>query len=188
MFMANEQHKVTAFSIEKGETSLSSYLKETCPHNYSLHVDTSAVQQLPFNNSEFDCVFSIGVLEHVRETGGSEIASLQELNRILKPLGLFICYHLPNKYSWIEALSYYIPGKYSHPYRYRKHDIELMLDRSGFEILEIGRYGILPRLMFRKFPDILPFVHFFNAADNLIGRFLNPFCQNYYFVARKISV
>jgi len=33
---------------------------------------------------KFDAVVSVGVLEHVKETGGSEIGSLREIFRILK--------------------------------------------------------------------------------------------------------
>jgi SAM-dependent methyltransferase len=44
---------------------------------------------LPFRNQSFDYVFSIGVLEHVKETGGDELESMLEIFRILKPGGVF---------------------------------------------------------------------------------------------------
>ncbi|MBQ4132690.1 MAG: methyltransferase domain-containing protein [Desulfovibrionaceae bacterium] len=47
-------------------------------------------------------MFSIGVFEHVHETGGDQLASLKEISRVLKPEGFFLCFHLPNKYSWVE--------------------------------------------------------------------------------------
>jgi hypothetical protein len=45
--------------------------------------------KLPFDESTFDLVFSIGVLEHVPEAGGS---------------GHFLCFRLPNRYAWGENL------------------------------------------------------------------------------------
>jgi len=51
---------------------------------------------LPFTDKTFDVVLSFGVLEHVP----NERQSLIELNRILKPNGLFFCFWLPYKYSW----------------------------------------------------------------------------------------
>src|SRR5690606_12891640 len=56
--------------------------------------------KLPFEASSFDLVFSIGVLEHVHETGGDQLLSLNEIHRILKPGGTFFCYHLPNRLTW----------------------------------------------------------------------------------------
>ncbi len=47
--------------------------------------------RLPFDDQSFDAVFSFGVLEHVPD----ESASLAELNRILRPGGLFFCFNLP---------------------------------------------------------------------------------------------
>src|SRR5882724_9413482 len=57
---------------------------------------------LPFPAQSFDAVFSIGVLEHVHEAGGNPEASMKEIDRVLKTGGLFFCFHLPNRYTWIE--------------------------------------------------------------------------------------
>lgn len=48
-------------------------------------------EMLPYSNDRFDGVTSVGVLEHVRETGGNEESSLSEIFRILRPGGYFIC-------------------------------------------------------------------------------------------------
>lgn len=53
--------------------------------------DKDAPVALPYGSASMDAVFSVGVLEHVTEFGGSESASLQEIARILKPGGQFVC-------------------------------------------------------------------------------------------------
>ena len=57
---------------------------------------------LPYQNKTFDVVFSMGVLEHVQEYHGNELASLKEMYRILKPGGKVFIFHLPSQSSWIE--------------------------------------------------------------------------------------
>jgi len=49
------------------------------------------VLNLPFNSSTFDCVYSVGVLHHVRNMS----KALKEILRVLKPNGLFmgLLYH-----------------------------------------------------------------------------------------------
>src|SRR5262249_59740178 len=58
----------------------------------------------PFNETTFGLVFSIGVLEHVHEAGGNARGSILELERVLKPGGHFLCFHLPSRYAWGENL------------------------------------------------------------------------------------
>jgi len=55
---------------------------------------------LPFAADAFDLVFSVGVLEHVHEAGGDARGSILEIERVLKPGGHFLCFHLPNRYAW----------------------------------------------------------------------------------------
>lgn len=38
------------------------------------------------------------------QCGGEELASLAEIRRILKPGGLFFCYHFPQKSGWVERV------------------------------------------------------------------------------------
>jgi 2-polyprenyl-3-methyl-5-hydroxy-6-metoxy-1,4-benzoquinol methylase len=146
-------------------------------------------KKIPFENKTFDAVSSIGVLEHVRDTGGDEIASLNELKRVLKPKGVFVCYHLPNKFSWIEFLAKFVPGKHHHNNRYTEKEIKELVQLSGFELLSIGKYGFLPRNSWGKFGDRIAYSSVVNyiweAADNIFSFVFRPICQNYYFVARK---
>ncbi|MHB1074274.1 MAG: class I SAM-dependent methyltransferase [Gemmatimonadaceae bacterium] len=117
--------------------------------------------RLPLPDGAFDGAVSVGVLEHVRETGGTEVGSMRELARVLAPGGIFICYHFPNRYSWIDAMARLIPGAHRHPYRYTASQIEELCSRSGFECIAIHRYGALPRNLWHLAPRALrdsPFI------------------------------
>ena len=143
---------------------------------------------LPFEDDEFDAVTSIGVLEHVRETGGSELASLREIRRILKPDGVFICVHFPNRFSFIEALAR-VTGRSSHRFRYTKSDIlQLTLD-AGLRVIDTGRYGVLPRNLWSKEPlqrfgNLGPIAVSYELTDKLFATIAPPVCQNHWFIAK----
>lgn len=144
---------------------------------------------IPYEANFFDGVVSVGVLEHVRESGGNEIKSLKEICRILKDNGIFICYHLPNKYSWIEMIASHLK-KDTHQYKYDKSEIIDLLKTAGFEIIEIKRYGFLPRNLwrkgyFKKISRLFFLADLYNMLDDMLSLFGSYFCQNFYFIARK---
>jgi SAM-dependent methyltransferase len=146
---------------------------------------------LPFPPGSFDAVCSIGVLEHVRETGSQERASLREISRVLRTGGIFICYHLPNRHSAIDWLARRIPSKHHHRYRFTASEIEGLTVAAGLDLLEVGRYGLLPRNSAGRLPKPLArsrsLAIAWDAVDAVLGRILGRFCQNYYCVARKPS-
>jgi len=144
---------------------------------------------IPFADGAFDAVVSVGVLEHVRETGGDELASLKEIYRLLKPGGHFICYHFPNRYSWIEFLARR-SRRFSHPYLFTARDIRAFVNATPFQLLELGRYALLPRNLWQtaiaRHPRWGPLAgDLYNTLDSVTGKLLPWVCQNYYFVLRK---
>ena len=153
--------------------------------------DPAEPATLPFAAESFDAAVSVGVLEHVRETGGDEAASLREIVRTLRPGGLFICYHFPNRFSLIEAMTRRIPGKHSHRYRYTGEDILRLCREAGLEVVALGRYGALPRNFWHRTPGSVgnsrAVARGWDLLDSGLGTLLSPICQNYYFVARKGS-
>jgi SAM-dependent methyltransferase len=144
---------------------------------------------LPFPDASFDAVASIGVLEHVRETGGSEARSLAEIGRVLRPGGVFICYHFPNRYSWIDLLAKRFPGKHHHPYRFTRRDIETLVAGAGLTLLHARRYGALPRNGWHRAPRALRrsrvVAGLWDALDDALRVPLSAVCQNYIFVAAR---
>ncbi len=143
---------------------------------------------LPYADDRFDAVTSVGVLEHVRDTGGNELDSLAELRRVLRPDGVLICCHLPNRHSWIDAVARRMPTGYSHDFRYRRDEIVRLLDESGFSLVELHRYGALPRNRASRLPgwlrDTRRGADAVDRVDAVAGALLQPFCQNWAFVAR----
>jgi len=144
---------------------------------------------LPFADGSFDAAASIGVLEHVRETGGTEEGSLAELVRVLRPGGTLVCWHFPNRWSWIDRFARNLPGKHRHPYRYSAADVRRLVAGAGLELLSTWRYGVLPRNSLHRLlgpaRDAAWAAHVWDGLDDLLGGPLGPIAQNRAFVARK---
>lgn len=144
---------------------------------------------LPYPDGAFDGVVSVGVLEHVRETGGSEAGSLAEIARVLRPGGVFLCYHFPNRYSWIDWIARRVPGMHFHDYRYTRGGIRRLAEGAGLEVVEAKRYGILPRNSGARLPRGLRtsrlLARAWDFVDGGLAIPLTLFCQNYCFVALK---
>ena len=184
-FLTRAGYRATGFAIEG--VSGAAWLDE--PYESFVGGSPSEPVRLPFEDAAFDAVASIGVLEHVRETGGDESGSLAEIRRVLRPGGMFLCYHLPNRTSWIDFASSLVPGKHHHVYRYVRADIERLTGQAGLELLEVERYGILPRNLLRRLPGPLRragwVADLWDTADDVAGVALAPLCQNHAFVARR---
>lgn len=144
---------------------------------------------LPFASATFDCLCSVGVLEHVWETGGSEPASLREIARVVKPGGIFLTFHLPNRLGWVEPAFRAIGANwYSHRRRYDAPQIRALWAAAGFDVVEIGTYNFVPRNKVRSLPGFLRhstlFAHVVDVADSTLSRLLPRFCTNYFVVGR----
>jgi SAM-dependent methyltransferase len=151
--------------------------------------DESEPVRLPYADATFDAVVSGGVLEHVRETSGDESKSLREIVRVLKPGGVFICYHFPNRHSLIDRLARRFPSMHRHEFRYTAREIRELAGGAGLRIEAMGRYGSLPRNSAGALPDAIArsraVAAVWDAADGVLGAILSRWCQNYYFVGRK---
>jgi len=144
--------------------------------------------KLPFADASFDAVSSVGVLEHVRETGGTEAASLGEIARVLVPGGHLVAWHLPNRISWIEWLARRLPDRHHHTHRFEAADVRALVHAAGLEVLELWRYGFLPRNVWGRFPQLgasVRLADLWGALDEGVARLLPAVCQNWAFVARK---
>ncbi|MCL4366091.1 class I SAM-dependent methyltransferase [Patescibacteria group bacterium] len=185
-FLCTSGYQTTGFSFE--QFSFKKWLKS---YSYKfIKGNPNQPTKLPFNNNCFKAVASVGVLEHVGEYAGTQIGSMKEIARILKPNGFFICYHLPNYYSLIEFLGKLLTNKFHHTKRFTKKDILQLANQTSFKILEIKRYGFLPRNSLRNLPNPIkysaPLAFFWDIFDNCLSAIFSPLCQNYYFVAQKI--
>jgi SAM-dependent methyltransferase len=157
--------------------------------------DPSEPVKLPFTDDLFDLVFSVGVLEHVHEFGGDARGSILELERVLKPGGHFLCFHLPNRYAWGENVRKVMTQlgvrKEFHPVLYTKRTFGDLLRGTTLEVVGAWRYGFLPRTCLSGLPGVISDapagVAFVNRLDAVLERLLTPFCQNWSFVLVKRS-
>lgn len=152
--------------------------------------------EIKFPDKQFDAVFSIGVLEHVHETGGDQLSSMKEIRRVLKQQGKFFCFHLPNKYSWVEVLITFIykfttvHGSAPHSKKFTRKNVEKLVSVSGFKLFEYRRYNFLPRNFTKKlFPNAVHskiFCFVFGKLDYILGKCFPFFCNQTYFCAERI--
>lgn len=145
---------------------------------------------LPFPAESFDCVCSVGVLEHVWETGGDESSSLAELARVLSPGGAFLTFHFPNRRGWIEpAFRALGLNKYWHRRRYDEPRIRELWNDAGFDVIDIGTYNFLPRNQLSALPAAIrarqAFGTAYDALDRTLARGLSRWNTNFFVVARK---
>jgi SAM-dependent methyltransferase len=191
-FLLESGLDVTAFNLQSQKCALAGTLRARYGKRYRIcfGADDEPVR-LPFGDGSFDMAFSIGVLEHVRESGGSEVASLRELGRVLAPGGLFVCGMLPKRYSWIEFLvRNFFKQKYFHVVRYTKPEIIGLLDQAGFAALEIGTHGFLPRntlshVTLAGLENSAAIAKPFNLVDRLLARSLPGIAENFMLCARR---
>lgn len=129
--------------------------------------------ELPFDKASFDLVFSIGVLEHVHETGGDQLMSMIEINRVLVDEGRFFCYHLPNRLTWIEFLKALLVSDKSkhflHTRKFGRRDIQGLASDSGFRVNQIRRYNFLPYNIYRRWSsDSSLLATIYKSVDNTV--------------------
>jgi SAM-dependent methyltransferase len=188
-FLVHSGYQATGYSL--AQEGLLPQLGESADYRFVLGDSTDPVD-LPFEAASFDAVTSIGVLEHVRETRGDELGSLNEIRRVLRPGGVFVCYHFPNRYSWVDAVARFLPGAGHHTYRYTRKQIESLVQHAELELVETETYAVLPRNPLHRLParlvDSERFAEGFDAADRVLGKLLPAVCTNHLFVARKREV
>jgi|TARA_B100000809_G_scaffold51404_1_gene46624 SAM-dependent methyltransferase len=194
-FLLSKGFNTYSFNVNKEDSynpdgcKLEDFLSSEFQGSFKYKIAMQDPIHLPYEDESFDAVVSVGVLEHVRQFGGNEIKSLKEIHRILKKDGLFLCFHFPNKYSWIEALARRIPSKHHHPYLFTKKDIYHLNQNVGLLVEELKGYAILPRNELSRLPDSIKnnlwFVNFYNFLDRLLYSIFPMFFQNYYFLSRK---
>jgi SAM-dependent methyltransferase len=143
---------------------------------------------LPYGDGIFDAVVSVGVLEHVREFGGDEAASLREIRRILRRGGLFIGYHIPNAWSWVEFLSRLSPARHHHRWRYGRAELRRLAGQAGFQILDLQPYGFLPRKLMERCPawvgDSAAAARAYSVFDRTLEALLPFLCTNHLCLAQ----
>ena len=190
-FLLHNQQRTTAYAF--GENLAPQIIADN-PLFEFVAADTKEPVKLPFGDNSFDLVLSMGVLEHVHESGGDQLSSLREIKRILKQDGFFLCFHFPYSGSWVEKLRGAImPFKkrktYVHTKRFSKEDTSRLCNESELTLNEWGRYNFLPRNISRQLPCSVAnnnlFLASYNGVDAALSYCLPWFCNQSYFIAQK---
>ena len=191
-FLLKRGFQVTAYSLEHPPEIFAALTESERARLTFVHGALEEARRLPFADGQFAAAFSVGVLEHVQEVGGDEVSSLLELRRVLVDDGAFICYHLPNRYSYIEAASRRLGQRKAqgdfHRFRFTARGIRDLCRGARLTLVDSGRYGFLPRNSLGRLPARLRNAQFLSSAlnrgDAVLEHLFAPFVQNYYFVAR----
>lgn len=96
--------------------------------------------RLPYDSNSFDVVVSFGVLEHVSD----DLNSLKEINRILKPKGLFLCFFLPYRFSWTQFIARR-RGDLYHDRLYSRKRVVALLNQTRFDLVDFWQRAVLPK-------------------------------------------
>jgi SAM-dependent methyltransferase len=136
--------------------------------------------KLPFESESFDIVLSMGVLEHVE----NDLESLREINRILRPGGLFFCFFLPFVGSWTQYVMRSRGDNY-HDRLYTKSKVKSLLKETGFELQDFWHRQLFPKNSVRY-----PAYHAFESLDQALVRFtpLKYLATNIEFVASRSDI
>ncbi|HEX4440782.1 MAG TPA: class I SAM-dependent methyltransferase [Thermoanaerobaculia bacterium] len=187
-FLLRAGHSVVSYSLQHPPKVLRQLPPELARRSTYVQGRIDEPTRLPFPDSEFDAVASVGVLEHVRETGGSEDGSLREIRRVLKSGGRFLCFHLPNRHSAVEWTARAVRRNH-HAYRYSDPEIRGLVEAAGLEVEDAGAYAFLPRNMLSRLPRALRdsprLARILDASDDGLAWLARTFCQNRFVVARR---
>jgi ubiquinone/menaquinone biosynthesis C-methylase UbiE len=130
------------------------------------HLVLTHPSKLDLPDNSVDMFIAAGVLEHVPH----DLESLYEIQRVLKPNGLFFCFNLPSSSSPIQLYS----GRVEKPYHDRLYgpgEVRELLKRSGLKPLLIYRRQLLPRKIFRyRNPEMVDLIDNIFAQTPLINR------------------
>jgi len=149
---------------------------------------------LPFAEGTFDVALSMGVLEHVRETGGDELQSLTELARVLRPGGTLIVLHFPQKSGLVETILHRTSRsktRHLHEFRYSKEDVRMMLETSELQLSlqRLWTYGLFPRnsvaRVLGRASNQRRIVRLYDLIDDVVGSVFPKGCMNIGFTAQK---
>jgi SAM-dependent methyltransferase len=138
-----------------------------------LHAAVADVRRLPFRDGSFDAVYSMGTIEHFRE---SETA-LREIHRVLRPGGRAVV-GVPNRWDpflrplvarVLQALGLY---GYGDERSFSRRALRRMLESAGFEVVAETAILFVPGWL--RMADLAFFCHFPRLAP-VTAALLEPF-------------
>jgi len=89
-------------------------------------------ENLPFENTGFDLVVSTNALHYFPDA----IAALQEMRRVVTPMGNLVITDWCRNYLWMRLLNRILPRtQHAHVHTYTVAELEQMLSKNGFNVI-----------------------------------------------------
>jgi len=108
---------------------------------YGIEVEEALIEESTLPSGRFDLIFHVDLLSHFPDP----IRALEAMARRLRPGG-FMCFEVglfagldPRWYPWVGR-----PRFPAHRWFYDEASLEQLLDRAGFELVEIETFAIAP--------------------------------------------
>lgn len=123
------RNDIIPFALDLSSVAIEK-VKEDIEHAY-----VGNVMKTPFEDDQFDMIYSAGLMEHFR----NERPFIREMKRILKPDGYMITF-VPARYSLWQFYQLLHMGKWQHGYEkaYTYTALKHILEEEGFVHEEIG--------------------------------------------------
>lgn len=111
------------------------------------NIKISRAENIPYASNYFDVVICLDVLYHL---GIDRNKTLKEINRVLKPEGLF--YSQEPSYDWLRSRHDIAieTGK-----RFKINELKQLLQKSDFELIKISHFNaiFLPLIILKRYKD-----------------------------------
>jgi len=158
---------------------------------YGCNFIRNNVESISLRDGEFDAVVSFGTIEHVNNIN----KCLEEIFRVLKRDGYNIIFNFPNKYSISELFArifkfIFHEKVHSHEMKCRICEIEKLLTKHGFKIVDTKREFLIPAQIARISKNIGEFFNKHYKALNKLDKWvtktpLNIFSQTLTICCKK---
>jgi SAM-dependent methyltransferase len=153
----------TCYGIDIAETTAQKARARGCALGVPIRISIADVAALPFVADTFDCVYTMGTLEHIPEVD----RAFAEIARVVKPGGVAIV-GVPNRRDpflfWPVSRAMQAIGHYPYGYErwYTNGELRRRLEAHGLRVDQED--GILFLPWFLRIPDLYLWLHFPSAC------------------------
>lgn len=172
LFWAAEQ-RALCYGIDIAEPTVRKARARGEQFEIGIHVSVADMGALPFPDGSFDCVYTMGTIEHVPDPA----MPIAEITRVLKPGGTAVV-GVPHKLDpflfWAASGFLQAMGRYPYGYErwYTNRELRAQLEAQNLQVVQ--RDGIMFFPWFLRMLDMLLWVYF-PAGCRLTDAAIEPF-------------
>jgi|YelNatPaOPRAMG01_1025707.scaffolds.fasta_scaffold40514_1 SAM-dependent methyltransferase len=138
-------------------------------------------KHIPYKPESFDLVLAYAVLEHIPKNEVSGI--IKELNRVLKPGGMFFIFQLPQKTSYTEFIARKLKLQ-AHEQLWDLKLIEQLLQQNHFKIIYSEKKDMIIHQPYKLINFVFPILNLIDTI--LLHTPLSYFAHHLTVVAQKL--